>query len=219
MNNQNKDIIKRMEKIGSTVFSDVMEMPNTMDYKIKPVNFTEPLVGRIRTVSLPQGDNLFLHHAIYQSNPGEIIVVDGKGYEDSAYLGELMAGVAQKAGIKGIIIDGLVRDKSDLNLLNIQIYAKGFISAGPSKDGPGSFDQTIACGGVVASSYDYVVADEDGVVIVPQENVEHIVEKAEGKLAYELNRLEKINAFPENDHSEINSLKPSWLDDSLKKYI
>lgn len=219
MNHSEEAIIKRIKEIGSTIFADVMNMPNAMDYKISPVNFSETLAGRIRTVSLPPGDNLFVHHAIYQANPGEILVVDGKGYEDAAYLGELMAGVAEKAGIKGIIIDGLVRDKRELNLLNIQIYAKGFISAGPRKDGPGAFDETITCGGVVASPNDYIVADEDGVVIIPQEGVEQTLKRAEEKLTYELKRLEKINDFPQNNYSEVDLLKPSWLDEALRKYI
>lgn len=214
-----KGLLRRMKEIGSTVFSDVIDMDNAMDYKIKPVNFKESLVGRIRTVSLPPGDNLYLHHAIYQSNPGDILVVDGKGYQKAAYLGDLMASAAQKAGIKGIIIDGLVRDKKDLNSMDIQIYSMGFISAGPRKDGPGLFDETITCGGVVASTNDYIVADEDGIVIIPQGIVKQVVEKAEKKLAYELERLEKINSYQKDDSRTIHSIKPGWLDEAMEKYL
>ncbi|MFB5660410.1 RraA family protein [Alteribacillus sp. HJP-4] len=212
-------LLTRMKKIGSSVFADVMEMKNVMDYRVKPVNFSETLVGRVRTVSLSQGDNLFLHHAIYQVERNDIILVDGQGYKEAAYLGELMAGAAEALGIKGIIIDGLVRDKQDLRQLDIQIYAKGFIPYGPSKEGPGSFDKTITCAGAIVSPYDYVVADTDGIVVVPRESAEDIVGKAEKKLKYELNRLEKINSYKKQiSNSNKSSIEPDWLEDKLKKY-
>ncbi|ADC49612.1 dimethylmenaquinone methyltransferase [Alkalihalophilus pseudofirmus OF4] len=210
-------LLSRIKKIGSTVFADVMDNQNTMDYRVKPVNFLEPLVGRVRTVSVPKGDNLLLHHAIYQAEPNDIIIVNGQGFTGAAYLGELMAGAAEALGIKGIIIDGLVRDKRELRQLNIQIYAKGFSPSGPSKEGPGSFDITITCAGTIVSPYDFVIADQDGVVVVPQQNVEEIVKKAEKKLAYELNRLETINIYKKQNKQDKSDIEPKWLQDKLKK--
>lgn len=212
-------LLTRMKKIGSSIFADVMAINNVMDYRVKPVNYSQPLVGRVRTVSLSKGDNLFLHHAIYQVEPGDIIVVDGQDYKEAAYLGELMAGAAEALGIQGIVIDGLVRDKKELGQLKIQIYAKGFLPSGPSKEGPGSFDTTITCAGAIVSPYDFIVADEDGVVIVPRENAEEIVEKAEKKLAYEQNRLETISRYQKQENTEDKSaIEPGWLQEKLKKY-
>lgn len=212
-------LLKRMKKIGSSIFADVMAINNVMDYRVKPVNYSDPLVGRVRTVSLSKGDNLFLHHAIYQVEPGDIIVVDGQDYKEAAYLGELMAGAAEALGIQGIVIDGLVRDKKELGQLKIQIYAKGFLPSGPSKEGPGSFDTTITCAGAIVSPYDFIVADEDGVVIVPRENAEEIVEKAEKKLAYEQNRLETISRYQKQEITgDKSAIEPGWLREKLKKY-
>ena len=212
-------LLTRMKKIGSSIFADVMAINNVMDYRVKPVNYSDPLVGRVRTVSLPKGDNLFLHHAIYQVEPGDIIVVDGQDYKEAAYLGELMAGAAEALGIQGIVIDGLVRDKKELGHLKIQIYAKGFLSSGPSKEGPGSFDTTITCAGAIVSPYDYIVADEDGVVIVPRENAEEIVENAEKKLVYEQNRLETISRYQKQESTgDKSAIEPGWLQEKLKKY-
>ncbi len=216
---RDQEILPRLQRIGSTVFADVMDMDNSMDYQIKPINFNEPLVGRVRTVSLPTGDNLFLHHSIYQAEEGEVLIVDGKGCTSTAYLGELMASAAQKAGLKGIIIDGLVRDKRELQSLDIQVYAKGCIPSGPSKDGPGSFDKTITCGGVVVSPHDFLVADEDGVVIISQTSINQTLEKAERKLEYENNRLDKIHSFTAKNGESVNSIKPDWLDQEIKKYL
>ncbi|MFC4713551.1 RraA family protein [Planococcus dechangensis] len=212
-------LLARLKKISSSVFADVMAINNVMDYRVKPVNYSEPLVGRVRTVSLPKGDNLFLHHAIYQVEPDDIIVVDGQDYKEAAYLGELMAGAAEALGVKGIVIDGFVRDKQELGQLKIQIYAKGFLPSGPSKEGPGSFDTTITCAGAMVAPFDYIVADEDGVVIIPREDAEEIVEKAEKKLAYERNRLEMISRYRNQQITEEKSaIEPGWLREKLEKY-
>ncbi|WP_093335641.1 RraA family protein [Salibacterium halotolerans] len=211
-------IIERLKSAGSSsVFADVMGVQQGMDFKMKPVNYKEPLAGQVRTVSAAPGDNLFLHHAIYASTPGDILVVDGKGYTQSACLGELMAGAAQKLGIKGIVVDGLVRDQRELRDMDIQVYAKGFIPVGPSKDGPGSFDETITCGGTVVSSYDYVIGDEDGVVVIPASIIESTLDEAEKKLEYEKARMQKIDAHsPENN--DRRAIAPSWLEEKMKQY-
>ena len=212
-------LIEQMRTISSSIFADVMETNNTMDYRVKPMNYKQPLVGRARTVSLPTGDNLFLHHAIYEVEAGDIIVVDGQDHKGSAYLGELMAGAAEALGIQGIIIDGLVRDKKELEQLDIQIYAKGFMSTGPKKEGPGSFDQDIACASAFVSSGDYIVGDEDGVVVIPHELASGIIEKAKQKLAYEQNRLDIIQQYKQHSGTKQKSaIAPSWLEGKLKKY-
>ncbi|MDE4085310.1 RraA family protein [Planococcus maritimus] len=212
-------LIEQMRTISSSIFADVMEMNNAMDYRVKPVNYKQPLVGRARTVSLPKGDNLFLHHAIYEVEPGDIIVVDGQDHKGSAYLGELMAGAAEALGIQGIVIDGMVRDKRELEQLDIQIYAKGFLSTGPKKEGPGSFDTDITCAGAFISSGDYIVGDEDGVVVIPYELAPEIMEKAKQKLAYEQNRLDVIEQYKQHSGAkEKSEVAPSWLKDKLKKY-
>lgn len=212
-------MITRMKKIGSSVFADVMEIKNVMSYEVKPVNFSRPIIGRARTVSLSPGDNLFLHHAIYQAEPEEILIVDGKGFTQAAYLGELMAGAAEALHVQGIIIDGFVRDYRELQDSAVQIYAKGLVPSGPSKEGPGSLDETISCAGAVVSHGDYVVGDEDGVVIIPQQKVEGILEKAEQKLEYETNRLQTIKKFSkETEHQNKISLQPEWLEAKIKKF-
>lgn len=216
---RDSQLIEQMGNISSSIFADVMDMNNAMDYLLKPVNYKKPLVGRARTVSLPKGDNLFLHHAIYEVELGDIIVVDGQDHKGSAYLGELMAGAAEALGIQGVVIDGLVRDKKELEQLDIQIYAKGFLSTGPQKEGPGSFDTDITCAGAFVSSGDFIVGDEDGVVVIPYELASGIIEKAEQKLAYEQNRLEVIRQYKQQSGTKQKSaISPNWLEDKLKKY-
>lgn len=119
------EIIQRARSVTTTLLSDAMGT-GAMDYKIKPVADGVHMVGTAMTVSLQGGDNLFLHQAIYSGKEGYVLVADGKGHTENAYLGELMAGASKAVGLKGIVIDGLVRDKAALKTLQIPIFAKGF---------------------------------------------------------------------------------------------
>ncbi|MBU0439316.1 RraA family protein [Staphylococcus succinus] len=216
MESSDENILKRLERLSSTLLADGMNYENVMNYSIKPVNYKKVLVGRTRTVTVYPGDNLYLHYGIYESNPGDILVVEGKGSTISAYMGSLMAAAAEKIGIKGIIIDGLVRDKRELEDMDIQIYASGFIPKGPRKNGPGAFDVPIQCGDVVVNPYDFVIADEDGITIIPFENAEYYISKAEEKLIYEEKRLKKINDASLYKNFDTSLIEPSWLRENIK---
>ncbi|MBO3065795.1 S-adenosylmethionine--2-demethylmenaquinone methyltransferase [Staphylococcus shinii] len=216
MNGNNDEILKRLEKLSSTLIADSMKFENIMNHRLKPVNFQEPLVGQARTVSLYPGDNLYLHLGIYEAKPGEILIVEGKDSTTSAYMGNLMAAAAEKLGIKGIIIDGLIRDKKELESMNIQIYANGFIPKGPRKNGPGAFDIPIQCGGVLVNPYDFVVADEDGIAIIPYKKAEEFIVKAEEKLIYEEKRLNTIMSFSLDQGYDKSTIEPSWLRENIE---
>ncbi|MCJ0920085.1 RraA family protein [Mammaliicoccus sciuri] len=211
-----EEIINRLEDLSSTLLADVMNYENVMDCKIKPINYKKKLVGQARTISVYPGDNLYIHYGIYEADPGEILVVDGKDSEVSAYIGNLMAAAAEQLGIKGIVIDGLVRDKRELEEMDIQIYAKGLYSKGPRKNGPGSMDETIQCGGVVVNSSDFIVGDEDGVLVIPYKKAEEFIVKAENKKNYEIERLNTIQNFKNDINSDKSTIEPKWLRQSLE---
>lgn len=213
-----KDLIARAKKLNSTLLSDVMGCTGAMDHQIKPVAKGMNVVGTAFTVSLRPGDNLFLHQAIYSAKEGDVLIVDGKDHKGHAYLGELMAHSAKAVGIEGIVIDGLVRDKLALEELTLPIYSKGFMPNGPYKDGPGELNQTISCGGVKVAPGDLVIADDDGVVIVPKEKAEHLLTLAEEKQTYEHQRLKTIQQYVDEGKQDISLLAPAWLEGRMKKF-
>lgn len=208
-----QEIIQRAKQLSSSLLSDVMGRKGAMDFEIKPVTKGKMVVGAAVTVELEPGDNLYLHEAIYLSKKGHVIVADGKGYKQNAYLGELMANAAAVIGVEGIIIDGLVRDRSSLEDINLPIFAKGFIPNGPLKNGPGSINIPIHCGGVKVNPGDLIVGDEDGVVVVAKENVVEIIELAEKKASDEKKRLELLVSYSGRnlDEDSIEEIKPGFL--------
>ncbi|MER5388193.1 DUF1932 domain-containing protein [Saccharopolyspora sp. NPDC002686] len=125
------------------------------------------LVGRARTVSVRSGDNLAVQRAVAVSQPGDVLVINGQGDTSRALIGELIAERAKARGVVGMVIDGAARDVVELERIGFGVWARGVSPAGPYKHGPGQLDVPVAVGGVVACPGDVVVADDDGVIVVP----------------------------------------------------
>lgn len=125
------------------------------------------LVGRARTVWTRAGDNKALQEALAKVRPGEVIVINGHGEVNRALMGELIAERARSRGCAGMVIDGAVRDVEVLAEMGFGVWARAVSPAGPYKDGPGYVDVPVAVGGVVCNPGDLVVADDDGVIVVP----------------------------------------------------
>lgn len=216
-----QDIIERAKKLNSSLLADAMDGANAMSYEINPVAQGYQMVGTAVTVSMKPGDNLFLHEAIYRGAPGYVLIADGKGHTKNAYMGELMAQAAHALGLEGIVIDGLVRDRSDLQVLNLPIYAKGYAPNGPYKDGPGDLNIPVSCGGVSVMPGDLVVGDDDGVTVVPRGEIEAVFQKAERKQTYEQKRLVEIAAFREEraNGGNTRAIEPSWLKEKIKPFL
>ncbi|WP_339251690.1 RraA family protein [Sporosarcina sp. FSL W8-0480] len=214
------DLLDRLSQLNSTLLCDGLVNSGAMDYKIKPVTAEQRVIGPAFTVSLEPGDNLFLHQAIHTAPEGSVLVVDGKGYEHRAYLGELMAFAAKAKNLGGIIIDGLVRDHDELSKLEFPIFAKGFIPAGPFKEGPGTINKRISCGGIVVNPGDLIVGDTDGVVVIPRDMLKDTISNAEKKLVYENSRIEEILKYSKlkSENAPVNSIEPNWLRDKMKQF-
>lgn len=204
-----QSIVDRAKKLSTTLLSDAMGCSGAMDYEIRPLTNKNVIAATAMTVKMRAGDNLFLHQAITIGKPNYILVADGHGHCENAYLGELMTEAAKVNGLEGIIIDGLVRDQEALIELDFPIYARGFIPNGPFKDGPGDINIPISCGGVAVHPGDLIVADADGVVVVPEEKLEEVLTAAEKKLSYEMERLSEIRA---------GKTEPKWLKKKMAEF-
>ena len=130
------------------------------------------------TVLTRAGDNLFLHEAMRQIGPGQVMVVDGGGDESRALMGDLIGARAQAAGVAGFVIDGAVRDAPALRELRLPVFARTVTPAGPYKHGPGRLQVAVSIGGVVVRPGDFVIGDEDGVVVVPVEIASEVATRA-----------------------------------------
>ncbi|MEM9439861.1 MAG: RraA family protein [Pseudomonadota bacterium] len=152
--------------------SDCLERGMAMDGGIKSLDPAMQLVGQARTVRCMVGDNSALHAAITLIEPGEILVADAGGFLGTAVWGGLMTEAARRKGIAGLIVDGAVRDQTEIIKSAFPCFARGAVPAGPHKGFGGAIDVPISCGGVAVHPGDLIVADADGVTVVPLARVE-----------------------------------------------
>jgi RraA family protein len=184
----------RAAKVPAANIGDVMSRMQTMRGGFRPFGGRKVVAGPAFTVRARSGDNLMLHRAIDLAQPGDVIVCDGGGELAIAQTGELMMGHAAKRGIAAVIIDGAVRDIAALATLDLGIWACGVTPSGPYKDGPGEIGYPVSCGGQVVMPGDLVMADEDGVVVIPAADVAEVLVAAEAHNAKEIKAQAAIEA-------------------------
>lgn len=233
MNNENykalpelisQDIIDRVSKLNTALLCDGMNdmgifRNGCMDASMMPVDSSMRVIGTACTVSTEDGDNFPIHVAIYQGNPGYVLVVDGKAYTERAYMGDLMIGAAKAIGLNGVIVDGYVRDREGLRELGLPVFSKGFMQRSPDKKGPGKINVPVNCAGVMVNPGDLVIGDYDGVTVIPREHILEVLEKAEKKAAYEKKREEVIENYAKcrKEGKELPDIAPSWVTEMLNK--
>jgi 4-hydroxy-4-methyl-2-oxoglutarate aldolase len=131
------------------------------------------IAGPAYPVSCPPGDNLMLHTAIYRAEPGAVIVVQA-GDTRYAMSGGNVCATAQQRGIAGFVIDGVIRDVAEVREAQFPVFARGLSPVPGKKQALGTLNQPITCGGVVVHPGDMVIADEEGIAVVPMAQREEI---------------------------------------------
>jgi len=175
-----REIIAAFGDVSVPNLSDAMHGLYTMDSTIRPLLASPPrFVGPAITVSMSPGDGMMLREAIGLSKPGDVIVVNAFGARDRAVLGGTLMAVAQELGVAGMVIDGAVRDLAEMEQLAFPVMARALTPrSGTTQSGWGEVNLPIACGGVAVHPGDVVVADCEGVVIVPSDEADSVATAA-----------------------------------------
>lgn len=189
------EVLALFESVESTHVSDAMHRFYGMDLNIRPVSPEMRAVGPALTVRTRPGDNLMVFKALEIAAPGDILVIEHRGYTTVAAWGDLVSMVAQKVGVAGVVTDGGIRDRAGIIKVGVPVFAQDVQSPqGSLKDGPGEVNVPVACGGVPVLPGDVIVADVNGVVVVPRADAEAVGRKAIEIAAYEQNRIREIEA-------------------------
>jgi len=187
-----KDQVARASTLATTILSDVSGRRGALNGRIRPLAPAMRVCGPALTVEVRPGDNLMVHAALVLARPGDVIVIDGKADLGCALMGELMCAHAQAAGVAGVVLDAAVRDVAELKAGTLPVFACGSSPNGPTKRLGGRLGHPISAGGISVAPGDLVVGDEDGVVVVPKENVEQALNDAQTKIDVERKRLRDI---------------------------
>lgn len=178
-----------------TTHADALGRDRVMDIGIRPLWAGAPrLAGPAFTVRCLPGDNLMLHAAIHRAGPGSVIVVQA-GDVDYAVAGGNVCAVAQRRGIAGFVVDGMIRDLAEVREMGFPVFARGVIPIPGTKAAVAPLNTRVRCGGVDVDAGDVVVADEEGVVVVPAARREAVLRDAQAREAGEAG--EPIEAWEE----------------------
>lgn len=169
--------------LSPTTLADAMGRDQVMDIGIRPLWQPMPrIAGPACTVRCAPGDNLMLHAAIYRAAPGSVIVVEA-GDVDYAVSGGNVCAVAKRRGIAGFVVDGVIRDLAEVREDRFPVFARGVIPIPGGKRELGVLNGTVRCGGVQVAPGDVVVADEEGIVVVPAAEQDTVLETAGARAA------------------------------------
>jgi regulator of RNase E activity RraA len=179
------DAIAEYQTISPTTLADVLGREHVLDGGIRPLWSPMPRVaGPAFTVRCPPGDNLMLHAAVHRARPGSVIVVQA-GDVDYAVSGGNVCAVAQRRGIAAFVVDGVIRDVAEVRDMGFPVFARGVMPIPGAKNVVAPLNKPVQCGGVTVAAGDVVVADEEGIVVVPIAQTERVLGEAQAKVTQE----------------------------------
>ena len=171
--------------VPPTTLADILGRQQVMDIGIRPLWTGAPRVaGPAFTVRCAPGDNLMLHAAIYRAEPGSVIVVES-GDLDYALAGGNVCAVAHRRGVAAFVVDGLIRDLGEVREDGFPVFGRGVIPIPGTKKEVRPLGGEVTVGGVRINPGDIVVADEEGVVVVPGDRQDEVLAQAQARLAKE----------------------------------
>ncbi len=165
---------------------DAMGGTGALDYRIHPAIAEQyAFCGVALTCNAGPADNLALVHALQQVEPGDVLIVGADGFTGCAVTGDLVLGMAKNSGAVGFVTDGCVRDLVGLKSVGLPAWSMGVTPNSPHRNGPGTIGMPVNIAGHGVRSGDIVVADQDGVVIIPSEMLASVLAKLPGIRAAE----------------------------------
>lgn len=175
------EIMAQFKTIPASNTADVMNRSCAMNPRIHLVSSPKDqiMVGPAYTVKCRAGDNLTLHAALNLCGEGDVLVVSNEEDETRALMGEvMMAYLRYTKKIAGIVLDGPIRDIDEIGKWDFPVYCTGTTPGGPYKEGPGEINVPISCGGISVNPGDIILADPDGVIVIPRLDAAVILEDA-----------------------------------------
>ncbi len=175
-----QELVDRLAKFAPPDLSDVMRGSYTVHPSIQPLYpVRRRIAGPAVTVAVPRGAFNVIKFGMQQTQPGDVMVVNAWGIDAYAVWGGNVSKGMRRRGIAGVIIDGAARDPEEAEAVDFPVFARQQATATPPLDGPGEVNVPIACGGVVVHPGDIVVADANGIVVIPPAAAEWVLGQAE----------------------------------------
>jgi 4-hydroxy-4-methyl-2-oxoglutarate aldolase len=186
--------VERLAGFGVATIHEAMGRIGLMKTYVRPIYSGAHLCGTAVTVLLQPGDNWMLHVAAEQLRDGDVVVAACTTENDDGFFGDLLATSFRARGARGLVIDGGVRDVKDLTAMQFPVFSRAISAKGTVKATLGSVNIPVICAGALVSPGDVVIADDDGVVIVPAAVAQQAADAAEAREANEADKRKRLAA-------------------------
>lgn len=182
--------IKKLLRIGAATLSDAMGKTGAMDHEMRPRSAVAQMAGPAFTVRIHPADLLMVSPALAACPAGHVLVIDGHGDRNTAIWGGITTDCAHRKGIAGVVIDGAIRDSLEISRSKLPVFARSIVPNAGGAEYVGEMNISVACGGIVIAPGDWVVGDEDGVVVIPAAQIDEVAARGEAIVAAEV-RIKK----------------------------
>ena len=206
-------VLRAIRNTPTGFIVDCMNGRGALDYRIKPLdNDNCTLAAPIVTCHPGPGDNLAVFAALEVAQPGDAIFIATDMFDKTAISGDIMVAMGRNRGISGFVTDGLMRDIDGILPVGLPAFCMGITPNSCTRNGPGTAGMPVVMGGICVDAGEIVVADKDGVVVIPHDQFDHVVEtlpkvrEAEENLTRKvrlgLDNSEEVRAILDSDRTE-----------------
>ncbi len=184
--------VEALSGFGAATVSEAMGRSGLMRPYLRPIYPAARAVGPAVTVLCQPGDNMMIHAAIETCRSGDVLVVVTTSESTDGMFGELLAVSCRAHGVVGLVIDAGVRDTLELTAMQFPVWARAISAQGTVKATPGSVNVPVVCAGAAVTPGDVVLADADGVVVVPRDRAEDVAALSRERTAREDRTRERL---------------------------
>jgi RraA family protein len=191
---KNGGVAARLRKLGAGPVSDALGKTGAMDHEMRPHSRNARFAGPAFTVRVHPADILMVGKALSECPKGSVLVVDGHSERNTALWGGLTTEAAYRKGVAAVVIDGAIRDIADIRKSRLPVYARAVVANAGGAEYAGELQIPVQCGGVVVNPGDWLVGDDDGVVVVPRARLQEAMATAERILTAEAGIARQIRS-------------------------